>query len=96
VFRARTCCAERKCLCGATNLKMAERHRMMIQRNTEASGTDEDCVIVYGLIREDRRVKFRETAVLTDIALEISYLNFRKVSARWVPKMPTRCTETKE
>jgi hypothetical protein len=28
--------AERQCLCGATNLKMAERHWMMIQRNREA------------------------------------------------------------
>jgi hypothetical protein len=62
----------------------------------EASETDEDCVTVDGMTREDRRVRLREIAVLTDIAFESSYLNFRKVYALCVSKMTTRCRETKE
>jgi ribosomal protein L13 len=57
--------------------------------------TGENCVIVEGLIRDDRRVKVRETAEVTGIAKGtghevISDLNFRKVSARWVRKMLTK------
>jgi hypothetical protein len=49
------------------------------------SHTDENCVIVEGLIREDGRVKVREIAKVTGIAKStlneiISDLNFRKVS----------------
>jgi histone-lysine N-methyltransferase SETMAR len=44
------------------------------------------------LLREDRRVKVREIAEVTGIAKStdheiISDSNFRKVSARWIPKM---------
>jgi hypothetical protein len=50
------------------------------------SHTDEYCVIVKGLIREDRKVKVREIAEVTGIAKStvheiISNLNFCKVSA---------------
>jgi hypothetical protein len=56
--------------------------------------TDENCVIVEGLIREDRRVKVHEIAEVTGIARStvheiISDLSFCKVSAHWVPKMLT-------
>jgi hypothetical protein len=50
---------ESKRLCGATNLKMAERHRIMIQRSTDrtrTTQTDDNCIILEGLIREDQRV----------------------------------------
>jgi hypothetical protein len=55
---------------------------------------DKNCVTVEGFIREDRRVKVCETAEVTGIAKStvhkiISDLNFRKVSAHWVPKMLT-------
>jgi predicted transcriptional regulator len=58
------------------------------------SHTDEYCVIVEGLIREDRRVKVLEIAEVSGIEKStvheiISDLNFRKVSACWVPKMLT-------
>jgi hypothetical protein len=56
--------------------------------------TDENCVIVEDLIREDRRVKVREIAEVTGIAKStvhgiISDLNFRKMPARWIPEIPT-------
>jgi hypothetical protein len=59
-------------------------------RNPEADQgplhTDENCVIVEGLIREDQRVNVREIAEETNIAKStvheiISDLNFHKVSA---------------
>jgi predicted transcriptional regulator len=71
---------------------------MMIHRNTEADQgpphTDENCVIVEGLIRKDQGVSVREIAEVTGIAKNnvheiISDLNFCKVSARWVLKMLT-------
>jgi hypothetical protein len=50
------------------------------------SHTDENCVIVKGLIREDRRVEVCEIAEVTGIAKRtvceiISDLNFHQVSA---------------
>lgn len=56
------------------------------------SHTDENCSIVEGLIREDRRIKVREIEEMTGIPKScvheiICDLNFRKVSSRWVPKM---------
>jgi hypothetical protein len=50
------------------------------------SHTDENCVIVDGLIRENRRVKVHEVAEVTGIAKStiheiISDLNFHKMSA---------------
>jgi predicted transcriptional regulator len=72
---------------------------MMIHRNTEADqgpqDTNENCVIVEGLIREDRRVKVREIAEVTGTAKStihevVSDLNSRKVSACWVVKMLTK------
>jgi hypothetical protein len=68
---------------------------MMIHRNRpRTSYTDENCVIVEGLIREDRSVKLRGIAEVTGIAKNtlhelISGLNFCKLSACWVPKMLT-------
>jgi hypothetical protein len=50
--------AEVMCLCGATNLKMAQRHWMIIQRNLAQWL---NCVTVEGLIRENWKVKVRET-----------------------------------
>jgi hypothetical protein len=52
--------------------------------------TDEDCVIIEGLIREDRRLNVREIDEMTGIRHEI--ISDSK-SARWVPKMPTRRTK---
>jgi hypothetical protein len=37
VFTARKVSAEKKCLCGVTNVKVAERHWMLIQRNIGAA-----------------------------------------------------------
>jgi hypothetical protein len=56
--------------------------------------TDENCVIVEGLIREDRRVEVCEIAEVTGIAKStvhkiIPHLNFHEVSAHWVLKMLT-------
>jgi transposase len=61
---------------------------------SRTSHTDENCVIVEGLIREVRRVKIHEIAEMTGIAKStvheiISDLNFGKVSARLVLKMLT-------
>jgi outer membrane protein assembly factor BamA len=64
------------------------------QKNTgrpRTSHTDENSVIVESLIKEDQRAKIREISEVTGIAKStvheiISCLNFRKVSARWVPK----------
>jgi hypothetical protein len=58
------------------------------------SHTDENSVIVEGLIREARRVKVREIDEVTGIAKSTvheitSDLNFPKLSASWVPKMLT-------
>jgi predicted transcriptional regulator len=57
--------------------------------------SEENFVIVEGLIREDRRVKVCEIAEVTDIAKStvheiISDLNFHKVSAHRVPKILTK------
>jgi predicted DNA-binding protein YlxM (UPF0122 family) len=59
------------------------------------SHTDENCVTVEGLIREDQRVKVREIAEVTGIAKStvheiISDLNVYKVSAHWASKMLTK------
>jgi histone-lysine N-methyltransferase SETMAR len=70
---------------------------VIIHRNRgrpRTSHTDENCVIVEGLIREDQRVKVREIAAMTGIAKSTGHeinldLNFCKVSARWIPKMLT-------
>jgi hypothetical protein len=71
---------------------------MKIHRNTEADQGPhtliKNCVIVKGLIGEDRRVEVHEIAEVTGIAKGtvheiISDLNFHKVSACWVPKMLT-------
>jgi hypothetical protein len=53
----------------------------------------ENCVIVEGLIKKDRRVKFREIAEVTDITKGVVHkviidLNFCKMSARWL-----KCSE---
>jgi hypothetical protein len=69
----------------------------MIHRNTgrpRTSHTDENCVIVEGLIKDDRIVKVHEISEVTGIAKgavhEISSnLKAHKVSARWVPKILT-------
>jgi hypothetical protein len=59
------------------------------------SHTDENYVIVKGLIRQDRRVKVCEIAEVTDTAKStvpeiISDLNFCKVSALWDLKLHTK------
>jgi hypothetical protein len=64
------------------------------------SHTDKNRVIVEGLLREDQRVKIREIDEVTGIAKStvheiISDLDFRKVSACWVPKMPTEDHKSK-
>jgi hypothetical protein len=56
------------------------------------SHTDENCVIVEGLIRENRRVKICEIAEVTGIVIStmhkiISDLNFCSLSPHWVPRM---------
>jgi hypothetical protein len=60
MFTARKFSAERKCLCGETNVKIADDPEKYRDR-PETSHTDENCVNVEGLIREERRVKIRET-----------------------------------
>jgi hypothetical protein len=101
LFTAKTFSAERISLSCAANLKMAERRFTMNTETQEAdkrrqrtSYTDENYVIVEHLLREDRRVKVREIAEVTDIAKStvqeiISDLRMRKVSAGRVPKMLT-------
>lgn len=54
--------------------------------------TETNYVIVEALMRKDRKV--RENAGMTGILKStvheiIAYLNFRKVSSSWVPKMLT-------
>jgi hypothetical protein len=71
-------------LCGATNLKMAKWHGMIIQRDRpRTSHTDGNGVIVEGLIREDGRIKVNEVTELTGFAKcavpEIKDLNFCEV-----------------
>jgi hypothetical protein len=56
VFTARMFSAGRNCLCSATNLEMAlnddsEKHR----DRPSTSHADDNCIIVGGFIREDRR-----------------------------------------
>jgi hypothetical protein len=67
VFTARKYPAEAKCLCGATNLKMAER-----QRNTKVDqgplSRMQFMQFVEGLIREDGRVKSHEIGEVKSIA----------------------------
>jgi hypothetical protein len=58
-----------------------QKHRGRLK----TSHTDENCVIVEGLIREGRRAKVREIVEVTGIAKStvheiISDLNFRKLS----------------
>jgi hypothetical protein len=65
-----------------------EKHR----GRPKTSHTDENCVNVEGLIREDRRVKVRKIAegiAKSTVHKIISDFNFRTVSVRWVPKMFT-------
>jgi hypothetical protein len=62
--------------------------------------TDENCVVVEGLIREDQRVKVCGTAKVTGTAKNtvnkiISDLNFHKMSAPWILKMLTEEHESK-
>jgi hypothetical protein len=70
----------------------------MFHRNIEADQGPctlmKFCVIVKGLIRENRRVRVHEIAEVTVIAKStvheiISDLNFHVVSAHWVPKILT-------
>jgi hypothetical protein len=63
--------------------------------------TDEYCVIIESLIREDQRVEVCEIAEVTGIVKSTIYeimsnFNFRKVSAFWVSKMPTEEPKSKE
>jgi hypothetical protein len=104
VFTARTFSAERKCLRGANKFKDGrtslnddpQKHRGRLR----TSHTDENCVTVEGLIREDRRPKVCEIAEVTSIAKStaheiISDLNLCKVSACWVLKVLTEKHKSK-
>jgi hypothetical protein len=70
VFTAKTFLAERNP--GATNLKdgqTAQNYDTQEQKGRpRTSPTDENCVIVEGLAREDRRVKVRGIAEVIGIA----------------------------
>jgi hypothetical protein len=60
------------------------------------SHTEENCVIVEGLIRKDRRVKVREIAEVAGIAKSTVHEIISEVSAHWVLKMLTEDTKAKE
>jgi predicted DNA binding protein len=68
VSTAITFSAEIKCLCGAALNDDPQKHR----GKPKTSLTDKNCVIVEGLMKEDRRVKFREIAEVTGIAKSTS------------------------
>ncbi|KAK4877667.1 hypothetical protein RN001_010173 [Aquatica leii] len=81
----------------AEESNQSEIHRRLegVYKNrgrARTSYTDENCSIVEGLIMEDRRIKVREIAEMIGIPKScvheiICSLNFRKISARWVPKI---------
>jgi hypothetical protein len=83
MFMARMFSAERKCLCGVALIDNPRKHR----GRPRTSHTDDNCVTVENLIKEERRIKIHEISEVTDIARNIvheiiSYLSFRKISAR--------------